>query len=72
VINYQDPDGRGSMEALPVTLRPQEVARWLGLHVNTVKHIPPAQLPYYRVGSRGDRRYLLDDVRAYREARTVR
>jgi excisionase family DNA binding protein len=46
-----------------------EVARLLGVHTNTVKRIDPEHLPYFRVGSRGDRRYQRDDVRAYIYAR---
>lgn len=53
----------------PLTAR--EVAAWLGIHPNTVKRIPPADLPYFRATARGDRRYHVDDVRAYIERRTV-
>ena len=53
-------------------LTAHEVARHLSIHVNTVKRIPPAQLPFFRVGERGDRRYLLDDVYDYIARRTVR
>jgi hypothetical protein len=48
-----------------------EAARLLGLHVNTTKRLDPADLPYFRVGTRGDRRYRLGDVRAYLAARRV-
>lgn len=44
-----------------------QVAWILGLHVNTVKRLD--ELPYFRVGSRGDRRYRREDVRAYIEQR---
>jgi hypothetical protein len=54
----------------PLTSR--EVAAWLGVHPNTVKRIPPTDLPYFRVGARGDRRYRVDDVCAYIERRTTR
>lgn len=47
-----------------------EVANWLGVHVNTVKRIPPEEMPYFRVGSRGDRRYQIEDVKAYIIRRT--
>lgn len=47
------------------------VADILGLHVNTVKRLPAEELGYYRVNSRGDRRYRLGDVRAYLAARRV-
>lgn len=48
-----------------------EVAHFLGVHVNTVKRLPPEDLPFFRVTSRGDRRYRFEDVRAYIERRTV-
>jgi hypothetical protein len=54
----------------PLTVR--EVAAWLGIHPNTVKRIQPADLPYFTVGSRGDRRYRVEDVRSYIERRTIR
>lgn len=47
-------------------LRPKEVAKWLGLHVNTVKRMSDrGELAHYRIGSRGDRRYRPEDVNAY-------
>ena len=49
-----------------------EVAMLLGVHVNTVKRIPTDLLPYFRATERGDRRYRLDDVQTYIEARSVR
>jgi DNA-binding transcriptional MerR regulator len=49
-----------------------EVAMLLGVHVNTVKRLPPSELSFFRVGHRGDRRYDPRDVRAYIAARTVR
>lgn len=55
-----------------MTLTAREAAVHLDVHVNTLKRIPPAELPFYRVGFRGDRRYRLDDVRAYIERRMVR
>lgn len=57
---------------MPPALHAYEVADLLGVHVNTVKRIPPAQLPYFRVGRRGDRRYLAEDVLAYITGRMVR
>jgi len=54
-----------------MTARPllvHEVADLLGVHQNTVKRLP---IPYFRVGSRGDRRYEVRDVLAYKEARRV-
>jgi hypothetical protein len=56
-----------AVEAVPLTAN--EVSLWLGTHVNTVKRIPPDQLPYFRVGGRGDRRYFQSDVIAYIERR---
>jgi hypothetical protein len=49
-----------------------EVARALGLHNNTVKRIPPSELPYMRATGRGDRKYWYTDVNAYIERRMVR
>ena len=46
-----------------------EVAEILGVHVNTVKRTSPKELPYFRIGKRGDRRYDPTDVIAYKEAR---
>jgi hypothetical protein len=54
----------------PLTVR--EVAAWLGIHPNTVKRIPSADLPFFTISTRGDRRYHVDDVRAYIERRTTR
>lgn len=48
-----------------------EVAVLLGVHNNTVKRMPPADLPYFRVGSRGDRRYVRWDVEDYVARRMV-
>jgi len=42
-----------------------KVARLLGVHTQTVKRIEPAKLPYFTVGSRGDRRYDPEDVERY-------
>ena len=52
-------------------LPPREAARSLGMHVNTLKRIPAAELPYYRLGSRGDRRYQRADLRLYLATRRV-
>jgi hypothetical protein len=54
----------------PIGVR--EVALLLGLHPHTVKRLSPEELPYFRVGSRGDRRYLSSDVRSYINVRAVR
>lgn len=48
-----------------------QVAAILNLHVNTVKRLEPGELPYFRVGSRGDRRYRAEDVQAYIDRRLV-
>jgi hypothetical protein len=48
-----------------------EVAELLGVHNNTVKRIPPADIPFFRVGSRGDRRYIRWDIERYIERRMV-
>jgi excisionase family DNA binding protein len=40
-----------------------EVADLLHLHVNTVKRLGDrGEIPFYRVGKRGDRRFRYDDV----------
>jgi hypothetical protein len=52
-------------------LTAHEVSLHLGVHVNTVKRIPPDELPYYRFGQRGDRRYALESVQKYINLRAV-
>jgi len=52
----------------PLTVR--EVAERLGIHVNTVKRIHPEDLPYFRIGKRGDRRYDVSHVTRYKRERT--
>ena len=43
-----------------------EVAEMLHLHVNTVKRLGDrGELKYYKVCKRGDRRFLLEDVRRF-------
>ena len=43
-----------------------EVAQMLSVHVNTVRRWSnQGQLKAYRIGSRGDRRFYLDDVRSF-------
>jgi len=54
-----------------LVLTAHEVAERLRVHVNSVKRIPPAELPYFRFGSRGDRRYLESDLIAYIAQRLV-
>jgi excisionase family DNA binding protein len=52
-------------------LKPREVALWLGVHVNTVKRLGNSgEIPFVRIGTRGDRRYKPSDVNAYLERRT--
>jgi hypothetical protein len=53
----------------PLTAR--EVAGFLGIHPNTVKKIPANDLPYFTMGSRGDRKYLVEDVEEYINKRRV-
>ncbi len=52
-------------------LNARQVAELLGVHPNTVRRIPPAELPYFQVRDRGDRRYELADVDRYKAARRV-
>jgi hypothetical protein len=52
-------------DARPQALTTARVALVLGVHPHTVKRIPPDELPYFRVGLRGDRRYRVADVDAY-------
>ena len=54
------------MTAEPL-LTARQVARLLAIHINTVKRIDRAELPYLRLFSRGDRRYRPEDVAAYLE-----
>ena len=49
-----------------------EVADFLRIHVNSVKRLPPSELPFFRVGFLGARRYLPADLRAHVERRMVR
>jgi len=46
-------------------LTAREVAELLGVHMNTLKRIPPARLPYFVVSSRGDRRYATADLELF-------
>ena len=47
-------------------LTASEVAEMLNLHVNTVKRLGDrGELPFFRVCSRGDRRFRLEDVMAF-------
>jgi len=42
-----------------------KAAEALGVHNNTVKRIPASELPFFRIGGRGDRRYRQQDIDAY-------
>ncbi len=53
-------------------LTPMQVAELLGLHLNTVKRLSPRDLPYWRFGVRGDRKYARSDVESFIERRMVR
>lgn len=47
-------------------LTASEVAQMLHIHVNTVKRLGDrGELPFFRVCSRGDRRFRLEDVIAF-------
>ena len=47
-------------------LTASEVAQMLHLHVNTVKRLGDrGELPFFRVCSRGDRRYRFEDVMTF-------
>lgn len=59
-------------EAPGLLLSTAEASAWLDVHRNTLKRIPPSELPFFRIGSRGDRRYRAADVLAYIEKRMVR
>lgn len=53
-------------------LKVSEVAEWLGLHQNTVKRMSDrGEIPFYRLGTRGDRRYRASDVQAYLDGRVA-
>ena len=53
-------------------LSTRQLADLLSVHPNTLKRIPPKELPYYRFGRRGDRRYDREDVAKYLAAPKVR
>jgi hypothetical protein len=48
-----------------------EAAEMLGIHVNTIKRIPPEDLPYFVATKRGDRRYMRETIRLYISDRMV-
>ena len=49
-----------------------EAATMLDVHNNTLKRISPSEIPYFRMGTRGDRKYRIADIEAYIERRMVR
>lgn len=49
----------------------REAARMLHVHANTLKRIPATELPYWRFGHRGDRRYRVADLEDYIAKRRV-
>jgi excisionase family DNA binding protein len=58
--------GPMALNELGKMLTAAEVAEMLHLHVNTVKRLGDrGELKYYRVCKRGDRRFLLEDVRRF-------
>ncbi len=58
--------GSMALTELGKMLTAAEVAEMLHLHVNTVKRLGDrGELKYYRVCKRGDRRFLLEDVRRF-------
>ena len=60
-------DRRDPSEALTVT----EAARRLGVAPRTVKRMRPADLPYFTVGARRDRRYRPAELERYIAERTL-
>ncbi len=57
---------RMAVSDLGPLLTASEVAEMLHLHVNTVKRLGDrGELPFFRVCSRGDRRFRLEDVMAF-------
>lgn len=49
----------------------KEAAVMLDVHYNTVRRIPPSELPYWRLGNLGHRRYDPRDVQRYMDRRRV-
>lgn len=52
-------------------LTAREAAGELGIAVTTLKRIAPSELPFVRIRDRGDRRYHVEDLRAYANGRKV-
>ena len=60
------------MNMVAMWVRTTEAARRLGMHENTLRRIPPEDLPFMLANSRGDRRYHRDDIDRYIYDRMVR
>jgi hypothetical protein len=58
-------------ELIPKLVGARDASEALGVHVNTLKRIPPERLPFYRVTERGDRRYRPEDLERYLRERLV-
>lgn len=59
------------MSSTEPMLKAREVAERLGVHVNTVKRMGDrSEIPFYRIGPRGDRRFRPVDIEAYLEQRS--
>lgn len=51
-------------------LTAREVAKLLGVHPNTIKHmVRRKEIAHYRLGTRGDLRFRVEDVEAWLEGR---
>ena len=50
-------------------MRAAEVAKYLGVHVNTIKKLD--DLPFYVVNARGDRRYRKSELEKWLQARRM-
>jgi hypothetical protein len=46
-----------------------QAAKHIGIHVNSLRTLPPSDLPFYLMGR--VRRYKMDDVEAYIASRVV-
>lgn len=46
-----------------------QAAEYIGVHVNFLRNIPPAELPFYLMGT--SRRYKKADIEAYITSRVV-
>jgi tRNA A-37 threonylcarbamoyl transferase component Bud32 len=47
----------------------RDVAKYLGVHINTIKKLP--DLPFYIVNARGDRRYRKTEVETWLKTRRM-